>query len=94
MSIEAMKQALSALDRVMSPGPAVQEAITALRAAIEQAEKPRQWHGLTDDEIRDCFQQRHNDKVIERRWIAEEIEAKLLEKNTRNETRIGALLSD
>jgi hypothetical protein len=42
MSIKAMKQALEALERVMSHGPAVQEAINALRTAIERTEKQEQ----------------------------------------------------
>lgn len=42
MSIDAMKQALEALDRVMSHGAAVQEAKDILRAAIEQ-HKPVAW---------------------------------------------------
>jgi len=42
MSIDAMKQALEALDRVMSHGVAVQEAKDILRAAIEQ-HKPVAW---------------------------------------------------
>ncbi len=47
MSIEAMKQALEALgiERGWQDGPVphVDKAITALRAAIEQAEKPVAW---------------------------------------------------
>ena len=42
MSLDAMKQALEALDRVMSHGAAVQEAKDILRAAIEQR-KPVAW---------------------------------------------------
>lgn len=43
MSIEVIKQALEALERVaLQPhGPSVANAITAIRAAIEQAEKPQ-----------------------------------------------------
>ena len=75
MSIEAMKQALEALESLQElcseeSGFVEQvtiwtpEAITALRAAIEQAEKPvecmcgicklgkREWVGLTDEERR------------------------------------------
>jgi hypothetical protein len=42
MSIEAMKQALEALEKIdgAMPFPVGRSAITALRTAIEQAEKP------------------------------------------------------
>lgn len=39
-----------------------------------RTEQPR----LTDEEIRDCFQQRNRDKTIERRLIARAIEARIL----------------
>jgi hypothetical protein len=42
----------------------------------------RQWVGLTDEEIHDCFQQRSKDKAKERQLIAQAIAAKLKEKNT------------
>jgi len=42
---------------------------------------PRQWVGLTDEEIHDCFQQGHKDKAKERRLIATSIETKLKKKN-------------
>jgi len=54
MSIDAMKLALEALEfDGFTPEDATHryyttKAITALRAAIEQ---PRQWQGLTDEEI-------------------------------------------
>ena len=60
MSIEAMKQALEALEQINQlsigenaialPGE-IDAAMDNLRAAIEQAEK-RQWVELTDDEAR------------------------------------------
>jgi hypothetical protein len=43
---------------------------------------PRQWVGLTDEEVHDCFQQGHKNKAIERQLISKAIEAKLKEKNT------------
>jgi len=55
----------------------LQEEIEELREYIEQ----RQWVGLADEEIHDCFQQGHKDKAKERRLIAKAIEAKLKEKN-------------
>jgi hypothetical protein len=55
MSIEAMKQALEALETPLHAQPLglKQNAIVAIRTAIERAEKqePRQWVGLTDDDI-------------------------------------------
>lgn len=63
MSIEAMKQALQALEVIDSPLHmtelfSVGRAITALRAAISEAEKQedvsprREWRGLTEGEIK------------------------------------------
>jgi hypothetical protein len=44
MSIEVMRQALEALEDPWKSGPdGVASAITAIRAAIEQAEKPMAW---------------------------------------------------
>ena len=109
MSLDAMKLALEALEMVTvdvktTPNAyeASRQAITALRAAIEQAEKqephsllcvcgaewdiypdgkevlastaPRQWQGLTDDDLSVC----DDDGVI----LARYWEAKLKEKNT------------
>lgn len=91
MSIEAMKQALEALD---SDNPDIQlRAATALRAAIEQAEKPvecmcgvcklgkREWVGLTEIEIGDI----QTADLLSDNWdlfsCARAIEAKLKEKN-------------
>ena len=82
MSIEAMKQALEALERVMRPGPAVQGAITALRVAIEQAEE-RQWQGLKEEELNAMRQESKLDFVTLRefRVVARAVEAKLKELN-------------
>jgi hypothetical protein len=80
MSIEAMKQALEVLEQINQlsigenaialPGE-IDAAMDNLRAAIEQ---PRQWVGLTTQEIEDEFY-----------WISastlEAIEAKLKGKN-------------
>jgi hypothetical protein len=41
----------------------------------------REWRGLTEEEIHDCFQQRHRDKAVERRMITRAIEAALRSKN-------------
>jgi hypothetical protein len=80
MSIEAMKLALEALERGRPQivGALVQQdqdaAITALRTAIEQAEKQepvecmcgicklgkREWVGLTDEEIRAVYGEHHD----------------------------------
>ena len=82
MSIEAMKQALEALKYHMEqtrPINMTQNAIHALRQAIEQAEKqePRkEWVGLTDNEIA------MYDKRLSGSHVARDIEAKLKEKNT------------
>ena len=131
MSIDAMKQALEALECIDSPLYVreinkVGDAITALRAAIEQAQKPvawmrhvsavnqgwdelsfnrafdndtplytapRQWQGLTDEELKPAIQKAmlyygHNPD----HWaltagagfciLARAIEAKLREKNS------------
>ena len=129
MSIDAMKQALEALEQytnvvtsvndpnswvtVSDGGKSARDAITALRAAIEQAEKqephsllcvcgaewdiypdgkevlastaPRQWQGLTDEEIKDCEKQAMVNGSLpfeQRFFFARAIEAKLKEKNT------------
>jgi hypothetical protein len=91
MSIEAMKQALEALD---SDNPDIQlRAATTLRIAIEQAEKPvecmcgvcklgkREWVGLTEIEIGDI----ETADLLSDNWdifsFARAIEAKLKEKN-------------
>ena len=110
MSIEAMRQALEALQtnnkawkQLADSGDAgfweaeeqpfyetSAKAITALRAAIEQAEKPRQWKGLTADEIWQCNTTPPGSEVGYHICMAhqnvldfaEAIEAKLKEKNT------------
>jgi hypothetical protein len=41
----------------------------------------REWRRLTEEEIHDCFQQRHRDKAVERRMITRAIEAALKERN-------------
>jgi hypothetical protein len=56
--------------------------VAAERVAIEEAEKPRQWQGLTDEEIYDCLQERNREKPSKLvRMIAKAIEEKLKEKN-------------
>ena len=80
MSLDAMKQALEALEGFIPYLPLpdktqcgrYDKAITALRAAIEQAEKLRQWQGLTDEEI---------DAKTDFRATVRYFEAKLKEKN-------------
>jgi DNA-binding FadR family transcriptional regulator len=89
MNIEAMQQALNALEyHTMQTRPIhhTDKAIEALRQAIEQAEKqePRkEWVGLTDEEVSETI-----DAVIgfNSCWgpetaFARAIEAKLKEKN-------------
>ena len=90
MSIEAMKQALEALEQLQGcctdSDDGTVEAITVwcpeviddLRAAIEQAEKPRQWQGLTDEEkhqLNDALNLQGRFRIIDA------IEAKLKERN-------------
>ena len=88
MSIEAMKLALEALEGFIPYLPLpdktqcgrYDKAITALRAAIEQAQKPRQWQGLTEDEAIDLLPV--GDWEIESTLeFAKAIEEKLKEKN-------------
>lgn len=73
MNIEAMKQALENLDEYYITTPEGQKLVTALRQAIAEAEKQehyrvaqqylythppkREWIGLTDDEIEDCYRE-------------------------------------
>lgn len=59
-------------------------AITALRTAIEEAEKREwvhatQWRGLTDEEIEECWDGYLSDYQLQ---MIREMEAKLKEKNT------------
>ena len=96
MSLDVMKQALEALesnpDAMVDRGDGHWDfkrdlAITALRAAIEQ---PRQWQGLTADEIWQCNAATPGSAVEYHICMAhqnvldfaEAIEAKLKEKNT------------
>jgi hypothetical protein len=111
MSIEAMKQALDALEYLdVTAEHYVDDriayaAITALRQAIEQAEKqepvidksaairiatvlgwtpPRQWVGLTDEEIDVIYEAHHNqygECETPNFGYERAIEAKLKEKN-------------
>lgn len=86
MSIEAMKQALEALDGLSEPYD-VLKAQNALRTAIEQAEKQeplytappkREWVGLTKEEIKEI-------SFANRPYVVDMVvalEAKLKEKNT------------
>jgi hypothetical protein len=41
----------------------------------------REWRSLSEEEIHDCFQQRHKDKATERRMIARAVEQALRSKN-------------
>jgi hypothetical protein len=89
MSIDAMKQALEALKSCsgVPHWPALQPSITAIRAAIEQAEKqePRQWVGLTEEEIFKVENAVPDEVIGDSNWcvyFANAIEAKLKEKNT------------
>ena len=95
MSINAMKQALEALEMGLGQvsgdyDTAMQKAIgavTALRAAIEQAEKqePRQWVGLTEEEIFKVENAVPDEVIGDSNWcvyFAKTIEARLKEKNT------------
>jgi len=85
MTIEAMKQALAVLeeiaDEVSSPyDNKLGDAILALRAAIEQ---PRQWQGLTDEEIKEIIGPWGETPIKGyTRKLFDQIEAKLREKNT------------
>jgi len=76
-----MKQALTALER--GETQLRYEAITALRAAIEQAHESRQWQGLTDDEIKEIIGPWGETPIKGyTRKLFDQIEAKLREKNT------------
>ena len=52
-----------------------------VRRLYETHPPRREWRGLTEEEIHDCFQQRHRDKAVERRMITRAIEAALKERN-------------
>lgn len=89
MSLDAMKLALEALEHVHRTGDTqvfdlcyADQVIPSLRAAIEEAEKTRQWQGLTDDDIAQAMY--IADAIITGPMqfkFAREIEAKLKEKN-------------
>ena len=88
MSIAVMRQALEVLEQINQlsigenaialPGE-IDAAMDALRAAIEQ---PRQWVGLTDDEIKEIIGP-WGDAPIKgyTRMLFDRIEQKLKEKN-------------
>jgi hypothetical protein len=62
MSIEAMKQALEALESVYGKGKKCNAAITILRKTIEQqtADKPKWYHGV---DVNGCNRFYHHDEV-------------------------------
>jgi hypothetical protein len=62
MSIEAMKQALEALESVCGKGKKCNAAITILRKTIEQqtADKPKWYHGV---DVNGCNRFYHHDEV-------------------------------
>ena len=81
MSLDAMKQALTALER--GETQLRYEAITALRAAIEQAERP--WKGLTEEDREEIlrwveWKEIGSQPVAPQKLIAY-VEKKLREKN-------------
>jgi hypothetical protein len=79
MSIEAMKQALEALEDPWKSGPdGVASAITAIRAAIEQ---PREWVELTDDEARALVNRATFGNRTNWQALVYMVDAKLKEKN-------------
>jgi len=78
--IEELREYIEQRDRLAQPE---QEPVMFLNNQPLYITPPqRQWVGLADEEIHDCFQQGHKDKAKERRLIAKAIEAKLKEKNT------------
>ena len=94
MSLDAMKQALDALEHVHLTGDTqafdlcyADHVIPALRAAIEKAERPRQWQGLTDEERKSIREWQRIQEELGPVWapmmlyLHEAIEAKLKEKN-------------
>jgi hypothetical protein len=88
MSIEAMKQALEALEQINQlsigenaislPGE-IDAAMDSLRAAIEQ---PRQWVELTDDEARALVNRATFGDRTNWQALVYMVDAKLKEKNT------------
>jgi len=89
MSIEAMKQALEALEQINQlsvgenaialPGE-IDAAMDNLRAAIEQAEK-RKWVELTDDEARALVNRATFGDKTNWQALVYMVDAKLKEKN-------------
>jgi hypothetical protein len=53
----------------------------ALLHKIKSISPRREWQSLSEEEIHDCFQQRHKDKATERRMIARAVEQALRSKN-------------
>jgi DNA-directed RNA polymerase sigma subunit (sigma70/sigma32) len=88
MSIEAMKQALEALEQINQlsvgenaialPGE-IDAAMDSLRAAIEQ---PREWVELTDDEARALVNRATFGDRTNWQALVYMVDAKLKEKNT------------
>ena len=76
MSIEAMKQALEALEAHADIGIKSDKTIAALRTAIEQAEK-REWVGLTEKDFSAI-----NQSCLTKLQAATSAESILREKNT------------
>lgn len=76
MSIEAMKQALEALEAHADIGIKSDKAIAALRAAIAEAEK-REWVGLTEKDFSAI-----NQSCLTKLQAATSAESILKEKNT------------
>jgi hypothetical protein len=76
MSIETMRQALDALEAHADIGIKSDKTITALRTAIEQAEK-REWVGLTEKDFSAI-----NQSCLTKLQAATSAESILKEKNT------------
>ena len=89
MSREAMQMALEALEKVITAfgsGLTLQQnAITALRQALEEKPPKREWVGLTDEEIYDCEEEvgmpQYEISSADLYAFARAIEAKLKEKS-------------
>jgi len=87
MSIEAMKQALDALETHAAIGVRADKAIAALQQAIAEAEKQeREWVGLTDENVRELWSwsasaEAERTANTQQHAFARAIEAKLREKN-------------
>ena len=73
---ELLQQALEALEANLGNWAAKTNAITALRERLEQ---PRQWQGLSTEEIYDMYNHPRSDaEMVE---FARAVEAKIKEKN-------------